>query len=134
MIPRVSMYSPSKLWGFCQSLEGEFYFHASNFFRRVPGEPGPILGEPVLLDGEGSQRRVYRTRAPVMEVGRVRSFDSKRGWGFLELRGNLIFLHRSDLVFSFVPVIGSEVEFFLGERGGKPRACWAKPKRGEELE
>ena len=130
------MFSPSGLFGFCANSEGsEVFFHAQDFHRFESGEPAPILGEAVEIgpshEGEGRRPRVSlvrRLNRPVLLVGSLRSFDSLRGWGFIELQGGEnVFIHMSDRAVEWMPVIGSRIQFYRGSLNGKSRACWAAP-------
>ena len=128
---RVDMYSINHGYGFCVPLAGE-----GRVFFRVEDFDGegilPIMGEtvevPALVEGERSPRavRVVRTQPPLECVGLVTSFDSVRGWGFIQSEGVSYFLHRSDLQDRFIPVIGSSLRFYAGVRRGKPRACYVR--------
>lgn len=130
------MFSPEGLYGFCLSQEGEeVFFHAQDFHRSTPGEPPPILGEEVevgsLIMNQGNRAKaslVKRPRPPELLSGLLRSFDSRRGWGFVELEDTRnVFLHMSDRAEDWMPVIGTRISFYLGVKNGKTRACWARP-------
>jgi cold shock CspA family protein len=131
----VSMFSPTRLYGFCASPDGkELAFHASAFHRLKPGGPGPISGEPVEV-GEIRQGdkgpfvdRVSRLVEPVRNVGTIKSYDATKGWGFVQSGGgDPIFLHSSDLNEPWLPVIGTHVQFYEGRKRGRKRACWVRP-------
>lgn len=128
MNPFVERYLPGEHYGFCRVGSNSVHFHAGNFHRTAPGEPGPVLGEPVRVEGNGARFRVYRTQEPVREVGTVKSYDSTKGWGFVTYGDDkTAFLHASDFAFPWLPVISQRVEFYLGSNQGKPRACWSRP-------
>lgn len=136
------MFSPSGLFGFCSDPEGEeAFFHAQDFHRVGQGEPPPILGEPVevgpLSEGEGKRPRVSlvrRINVPIALEGSLRSFDANRGWGFIQLPdGKNVFLHMSDRAVEWMPIIGSKIQFYLGSKNGKSRACWARPLSSQAI-
>ena len=129
------MFSPTRHYGFCASSEGkELAFHASAFHRLKPGGPGPIPGESVEV-GEIRQGdkgpyvdRVSRLVEPVIHVGTIKSYDAKKGWGFVQSGGgDPIFLHSSDLNEPWMPVIGTNVQFYEGRKRDRKRACWVRP-------
>jgi len=132
---RVDLYSMVNGYGFCVPLEGgdstRVYFRVEDFVRLEAGEPLPIAGErveiPELIPGDGKSPRasaVLRTSSPARLQGTVKSFDAAKGWGFIECGSETYFLHRSDLVVVFTPVIGSTVEFYAGTKKNRPRACY----------
>lgn len=132
---RVDLYSMVNGYGFCQPVgEGgitdRVYFRVEDFVRLHPGEPLPIAGElvevPDVVPGGRSPRAasVQRKQPPTRLQGTVKSFDPVKGWGFIERGPDLYFLHRSDLVEPFTPVIGSMLDFYAGEKKGRPRACY----------
>lgn len=134
LIMKVDLYSMMNGYGFCAPVSGggdRVYFRVEDFVRLEPGEPLPIAGEvvevPEVLLSDGRSPRassVQRTIPPKKMQGTVKSFDSAKGWGFIERGPDLFFLHRSDLVATFTPVIGTTVEFYAGEKKGRPRACY----------
>jgi cold shock CspA family protein len=129
------MFSSSGMYGFAASSESnEVFFHAQDFHRLVSGGPLPVLGEPVEVENvtEDSGRRpraglVRRLLTPEPLRGVVKSFDSRKGWGFVSYPDGQAFLHASEAMDGWLPVIGTEVEFYLGTKKGKPRACWVRP-------
>jgi cold shock CspA family protein len=131
---RVDLYSMVNGYGFCNPVDdgvgSRVYFRVEDFVRLAPGEPLPISGEvvevPEILAGGKSPRAssVRRTAAPTHLRGTVKSFDSTKGWGFIERGPDTFFLHRSDLIATFTPVIGTSVEFYAGSKKGRPRACY----------
>jgi cold shock CspA family protein len=131
----VDLYSIAHGYGFCQHGEKRFFFRVEDFLRG-PDDPLPICGERVhvgrVVQGRKSPRAMSLTRInkPTRLAGRVRSFDSGKGWGFIDHEGEDFFLHLSDLMVSFIPVIGSQVTFYAGIRRGKPRSCYVLPNKG----
>lgn len=129
------MFSPSGMYGFAVSPDGdEVFFHAQDFHRLAPGGPPPVLGESVEvaeIDADAGNRPqarvVKRLQAQDLIQGRVKSFDSNKGWGFISYDGGQAFLHASETMSGWLPIIGTTVEFFLGVRQGRPRACWVRP-------
>ena len=132
---RVDLYSMVNGYGFCRPVgEGEIrdrvYFRVEDFVRLHPGEPLPIAGElvevPDVVPGGRSPRAasVQRKQSPTRLQGTVKPFDPVKGWGFIERGADLYFLHRSDLVEPFTPIIGSVLDFYVGEKKGRPRACY----------
>ena len=129
----VDLYSVDQGYGFCLPLLGDqprVFFRVEDFTRLNMGGPLPISGEevkvPEILEGTPSPRAraVIRVHDPVLHQGRVKSFDSSKGWGFIEAPSGVFFLHRSDLRDPFLPVIGTSVAFYAGLRRGRPRACY----------
>jgi cold shock CspA family protein len=85
-----------------------------------------------IISGGKSPRAasVQRLNSPERLQGIVKSFDSVKGWGFIERGQDLYFLHRSDLAQPFTPVIGSTVVFYAGTKKGRPRACYVARPHG----
>ena len=131
----VSMFSPVGMYGFCAAPDGdEVFFHAQDFHRLMPGGPPPVLGECVEIEGLDQEvgnrpraRKVLRVETPSLQEGLVRSFDSSKGWGFIDYSDGQAFLHASELMSGWLPVIGTSVEFYVGRKLGRPRACWVRP-------
>ena len=129
----IDLYSVSHGYGFCVAKGLRVFFRIEDFHRESSEEPLPICGEPVSIDrvigGEKSPRAasVQRLVRPQQHTGRVKSFDTHKGWGFIESGDTVYFLHRSDLTVPFVPIIGSRVTFYAGIRRDKPRACYVSP-------
>lgn len=137
---RVDLYSMVNGYGFCNPVGedsfGRVYFRVEDFVRLDVGEPLPIAGELVgvseIVSGGKSPRAasVQRLSPPERLQGTVKSFDSTKGWGFIERGQDLYFLHRSDLTQPFTPVIGSTVVFYAGAKKGRPRACYVARPHG----
>jgi cold shock CspA family protein len=130
---RVDMYSISHGYGFCVPTEGDgrVFFRVEDF--NAADEVLPLMGEIVevgsVTTGRGGNPRadsVRRLTPPAPFLGVVSSFDMGKGWGFLQSGGTLYFLHRSDLLEKFSPIIGATLSFYAGVRRGKPRACYVK--------
>jgi len=132
----VDLYAVDHGYGFCTDADQRVFFRIEDFQRKSPDAPLPICGERVSVDrivaGGRSPRASSLTRLsnPERVTGRVKSFDSTKGWGFIDHRGDHYFLHRSDLSEPFVPITGSLVTFYAGTRRGKPRACYVLPAAG----
>lgn len=128
---KVDMFSVTNGYGFCSSEDGlRVFFRVEDFIKNSPEEPQPILGELVevqkILSTEGSPKAVgiIRQNKPKIEVGEVKSFDSTKGWGFAESASGIFFIHKSDFMEPFVPVIRSNISFYPGTKRGKRRACY----------
>lgn len=129
---RVDLYSIAHGYGFCVPLagEGRVFFRVEDFVS--PDEVLPVVGEIVEISGVQESRgnprasSVRRTAPPHPCLGIVISFDVGKGWGFIEAGPTLYFLHRSDLLEKFTPIIGATLSFYAGERRGRPRACYVK--------
>lgn len=129
------MFSASGMYGFAVNRESdEVFFHAQDFHRLEPGGPLPILGERVEVENviEDAGRRpragiVRRTEPQEIVTGHVKSFDSRKGWGFITYGDGQAFLHASEAMDGWLPVIGTEVAFYVGTKKGRPRACWVRP-------
>jgi len=134
----VDIYDPLRFFGFCVSRDGQerVFFHASAFMRLdqhdkvppIPGEPVEVTvrDDVVLKEGQNHKATMVRRVVKPREVlGRVRSFDARNGWGFIEDEHNrMCFLHRADMVNQRIPVIGDDVLFYEGTgKGGRVRAC-----------
>lgn len=129
----VEMFSISNGYGFClSSMLGRVFFRVEDFQKSDPKEPQPVLGEKVLVgqikmsDKNPKSFLVKRLQTPLLLTGKVKSFDSVKGWGFAESYTGLYFIHKSDFLESFVPVIGSEIQYYAGKKQGKNRACYIK--------
>lgn len=131
----VSMFFFKGMYGFV-SPEGEpdksMFFHASDFHRLNPGEPLPIVGETVDIVPESPLSvkpraiEVRRQLLPEKTLGVVVSYNPDKGWGFVEYDRNMkAFLHASE-VRGWIPYPGARVSFYLGNKNGKPRACWVQ--------
>ena len=130
---RVSMYSPTRGYGFAQDEEDSTVFFAASAFERLqPGGPPPVLGElvevvdvqPNNTKGHPKANRVVRCATPAILGGIVKRFDTKGGWGFvIGDDGTEYFLHRSDITGSSIPVPGGRAVFYPCRKKGKPRAC-----------
>lgn len=139
---RIFRYYPDKLYGFCQGDKGEeFFFHLSAFH---PGDSlddlpiPPILGEPVLVEGDLSNGQgkapralsVTRLNPPRLLTGVVDSFDPSRHYGFICGEDGVDYhLHDSEVQEGRMPSKGASVEFYPGLREGRPRACHVKVLR-----
>ena len=130
---RVDMYSISHGYGFCvpDKGEGRVFFRVEDFVAK--DEVLPLMGERVevgsVVAGRGGNPRassVHRLTPPAPSLGVVSSFDVGKGWGFLQSGEILYFLHRSDLLEKFSPIVGATLSFYAGVRRGKPRACYVK--------
>lgn len=136
MIWKVSDFIPERYFGFCSpensvATETKVFFHARDFIRLIPGEPGPILGEEVSVSGLEDQakgrcaRRVQRIITPTPQTGTVISYDPKKMWGFIRGGdGNDLYFHKREIIGSWLPLPGKPVSFFDGTLGGRHRACW----------
>lgn len=140
----VDIYDPVKFFGFCVSRDGSerVFFHISVFIKMnmadkappIPGEAVEIqvqeFGQALESNSKQSPKAtlVRRLVAPVELLGRVRSFDSRTGWGFIEdTQGRVCFLHRADILIGQIPIIGDDVVFYEGVgKGGRMRACAVK--------
>ena len=134
----VELYDPHKFFGFCYSPQdprNRVFFHASVFSRldnadRYPPIPGEavevIVRDEPVSPGKSPKAFLVRRLAPLKTVmGRVRSFDHRNGWGFIEdEEGRVCFLHRADFVEGSIPIIGDDVVFIEGRtKDGRVRAC-----------
>merc|ERR1712187_589125 len=70
----------------------------------APGGKGAAMG----VEGTG----VYQ--------GSVKSFNDLKGWGFIELDGQDIFLHAKDMVDGSTPDRGDVLKFDIEDNPGKP--------------
>lgn len=134
---RVDLYSMVNGYGFCTSeSDGRVFFRVEDFLRLDPNGPLPITGErvevPSVIEGKRTPRATVAQRLdkPVRLQGIVRSFDSHKGWGFVDYGSTTYFLHRSDMAEPFIPRIGSRVDFYVGTKRGRPRACHVTPLEG----
>jgi len=138
---RVSEFIPEKHFGFCNCddpavTEAKVFFHVRDFIRLVPGEPGPVLGEEVLVSKIEAQSRgpcarlVHRKSSPALLRGTVLSYSTQRMWGFIlgEDQRDYYF-HKKELLGSWIPLQGSPVLFSSGNVEGKDRACWVCLRR-----
>jgi len=125
----VDMYSITQGYGFCTDGYIQVFFRVEDFVKLHPSEPQPILGESVqvTLSFQGDNTRatsLKRLKSPQPITGTVTSFDSNKGWGFVSNALGTYFLHKSDFVNSFVPIIGNTVSFYSGRKKDKLRACY----------
>jgi len=133
----VDIYDPIRFFGFCKSRDGRerVFFHVSVFVRLngedkappLPGEPVEIMLRSDFI-GEGQSPKaamVRRVSQPIEVLGRIRSFDIRTGWGFIEdEQARVCFLHRADIADQRVPVIGDDVLFYEAVgKGDRIRAC-----------
>lgn len=127
----VEMFSISNGYGFCYSKEyGRVFFRVEDFHKLQVNEPQPILGEKVLVSqikevGKNPKSfHVQRKNPPLLETGKVQSFDSQKGWGFADGYTGKYFIHKSDFIDPFIPIIGGYVSYYIGSKNGKKRACY----------
>ena len=59
-----------------------------------------------------------------MTTGKIKWFNSTKGYGFIEQEGKDVFLHRSALEEAGISTLkeGEEIEFEIGENKGKQNA------------
>ena len=149
LILRVAKYIPDRMYGFLQDEQGNEVFFHLRVFRPTPeglkssilrpGQeletpPPPVLGElvQVEMDTESDRPRaskVIRLTLPTLAYGKVDAFDAARGYGFIhgnDAEQTSYHLHRCEVLEGRMPLPGQKVEFFVGERQGKPRACHIK--------
>lgn len=150
----VTKYIPDRLYGFVGDLETsqQAFFHLGVFDPKhlwVPHKhcsrcprggcswsqtaPPPILGELVEVSGalgSGSPgqapraSRVERLSTPIAVRGKVETFDSQRGYGFIAGEDGLVYhLHQSEMTEKRIPLSNQAVIFYAGTREKKPRAC-----------
>jgi len=71
--------------------------------------------------------QVQRRVQPLKLEGRVKSFESAKGWGFLLGEDGIeCFLHRSDVIDGKIPIRGQRVVYYRGTKLGKPRAFYVE--------
>jgi len=132
----VDLYAVDHGYGFCVNETERYFFRVEDFGRGGVEAPLPICGERVVVGrivqgGKSPQAMsICRLDTPTKLVGQVKSFDSGKGWGFVEHDNRNYFLHKSDLTTPFTPIIGSHITFYAGMRRGKPRACYVTPHTG----
>lgn len=124
----VEMFSITQGYGFCTDGYLQVFFRVEDFTKNHPQEPQPILGEIVnvelIVEPQPKAKRVVRTQTPQLLTGTVLSFDSAKGWGFAHNHLGNFFIHKSDFLESFVPIIGNTVSFYSGKKKNKLRACY----------
>lgn len=135
MIMRVEKYHPEKGFGFASNSTHRVFFHAQSF-RPGKWTSPPIVGEEVIVtfddtdvpEGkEPSASDVCRMTPPITLRGKVASFDTRTGWGFVEGEdGVTYYLHRCEVKDNRIPVMGKTCQFVAGSRKGKPRACYVE--------
>ena len=127
----VCRYMTDRRYGFIAPDGGDsnVFFHVSVF---DPGEDGPppIVGETVefdLNDAGGKADSVSRLTLPTHLSGTVTSYDPVKGYGFVRTSLGQCYIHKSEILGSGVPTVGSKVEFYVAELtpGKSPRACYA---------
>lgn len=125
---RVERFSVASFRGVCVLESGQRRsFHGRDFVRISPGGPPPICGEEVLIQEETPRLSVVqRVHKPVGGEGVVSSFDSLKGWGFIDSAEEKLFVHKDDIEGGRIPIIGAEVRFYRGYRRGRARACWVQ--------
>lgn len=126
----IQMYSITQGYGFCGDGYIQVFFRVEDFIKSAPTDPQPILGEQVEVDFEMFPKpkasKVKRIHTPTRELAKVTSFDSNQGWGFAKNHNGVYFIHKSDFVDSFIPVIGSTISLYPGIKANKPRGCYIK--------
>jgi len=151
---RVTKYIPERMFGFVtDDLGREVFFHLGSFdpgaVWLAPSRcsscsqtgcpwamspPPPILGEEVdvqvyltrMSDETKAPRatRVTRLVGPPALSGKVETFDSQRGYGFVRGEDGMSYhLHSSEILDNRIPRPGQAVMFFAGTRNARPRAC-----------
>lgn len=125
------MFSISHGYGFCSGGGYEkIFFRVEDFHKQHPTDPQPILGEKVhvskIVESGKTPKSfdVKRVQDPLFVEAKVQSFDTIKGWGFASCYLGTYFIHKSDFVESFVPVIGSTLYFYTGKKNDKNRGCY----------
>lgn len=130
----VEMFSISQGYGFCSNYEQKVFFRVEDFLKHDIEDPQPILGEKVKVSSikfsssTPKAFKVERINKPKKLKAQVTSFDSNKGWGFAKSEKEVFFIHKSDFVQPFIPIIGSSVYFYPGTKKGKNRACYVAEK------
>tara|TARA_B100000282_G_C31643063_1_gene449451 strand:- start:128 stop:538 length:411 start_codon:yes stop_codon:yes gene_type:complete len=130
----VEMFSISQGYGFCSNPELKVFFRVEDFLKHDIQDPQPILGEKVIVSSIKHSNstpkafKVERVDKPIKLKAKVTSFDSNKGWGFAKSEKEVFFIHKSDFVQPFIPIIGSSVYFYPGIKKGKNRACYVAEK------
>jgi cold shock CspA family protein len=139
---KVSMWAPSKFYGFTEDEAGaQVFFHIRVFrWGTFPTFPPPVVGEEVDVEYDPSYRKtnrapkarlVHRLHEPVPSFGIVDVFDDQRGYGFIRTEdGRSHYLHRSEMTDERLPMPGMTVTFFEGIRQGRTRACYIQLSEG----
>jgi len=142
-VMRVTMFSPSRMYGFAESDDARVFFHLEAFVTgpSVDGDipPPPVVGEEVMVDyvtdsgssDKAPRARVVERREPQTRIqGVVETFNTDRGWGFAKGDdGESYYLHRSDVEDGRLPIEGQTIQFFGGFKKGRPRACYVQVGR-----
>ena len=133
----VVKYIPDRMYGFVADTETgrELYFHLGDFDPKagqdlpvppVVGEQVRVLGETLAIGGRPPRAMRVERMAPVVPLtGTVDTFNPVKGYGFVTVGGTNYHLHRSEITDGHAPTKGATVQFYAGERQGKPRACHA---------
>lgn len=137
---RVSMYQPTRLYGFAEGEDGKVFFHLECFHPGPSNDgvdpPPPIVGEHVIVEWDpasGNEMkaprayRVERLDIPIALNGVVETFNEHKGWGFAKGTDGLSYhLHRSEVLEGRLPIPGRKLAFWKGWRKGRPRACYVQ--------
>jgi CspA family cold shock protein len=125
----VRRYLSEKRYGFIvpESGDSEVFFHLS-VFNGATVVP-PLTGEEVEYEvGDGTRAAsVQRLTAPLHCEGTVESYDPLKGYGFISTSDGHCYLHKSEVLGSSVPAIGSRVTFYRTDvppSAKRPRACY----------
>lgn len=139
---KVRKYIHERHYGFLSDNQGrEVFFHASVFDGgQKEGSPPPVAGEEVLVsvDFEGTSAevaarasRVRRLAEPPLLEGVVSSFNSDRGFGFIEGEDEITYyLHRSEVLDGRLPLSGAKVHFRVSQQKHRARACYVDVQLG----
>lgn len=139
---KVRKYIHERHYGFLSDNQGrEVFFHASVFDGgQKEGSPPPVAGEEVLVsvDLEGTSAevaarasRVRRLAEPPLLEGVVSSFNSDRGFGFIEGEDEITYyLHRSEVLDGRLPLSGAKVHFRVSQQKHRARACYVDVQLG----
>jgi cold shock CspA family protein len=132
---KIHKYIPHKFYGFAVDEHGmQVFFHLESFDSGGTNPP-PIVGEEVDVDVDlqggypsggraPKAQKVVRVFEPQYIGGTIRTFDVERGYGFISGDdGEYYHLHRSEVLGGKFPLTGQRVQFYVGFRQNRPRAC-----------
>jgi len=131
---RVTMYATAKHYGFVETVSGGqvFFLRADFNDAQIPpitGEQVEVVYDPERPTSKGKHPRanaVLRQDRPEKISARVEFFNQDRGYGFASDGDTSYYVHWSDVLDGRQPAPGQVIQFYPGERRGRPRAFYVE--------
>lgn len=128
------MYATAKNYGFVETASGSqvFFLRVDFTDAQLPpigGEVVEVVYDPARPMSKGKHPRaqsVTRRDHPKKISAKVEFFDQGTGYGFASDGITSYYVHWSDVLGGRQPAPGQRVQFYAGERRGRPRAFYVE--------